>query len=161
MRLAQQNRIAGRSPALALGVVIAVASPAVATAAKRPAPRPNLVVESVADPPALGPANSLAVFAKIRNTGTATARASLTRFLLSLDERPGEDDIALNPADVRTRGLKRGRGVLLEPVLAAPWLREGAYHLIACADLDRVVRESSERDNCRASTGVLTISYGG
>jgi hypothetical protein len=100
------------------------------------------------------------VSARIGNRGAATAKASATSFLLSLDGTPSTDDIALGPAFVKTRAVGRNRTAPAEAVLAAPPLREGAYRLIACADVTRRVKETSEKDNCRASAGTLRISYG-
>lgn len=161
MELANKINATPRSLAVALSVVAVLAAPVAHAGGKRPAPRPNLVVASVSDPPAaVGPAGSLPVSAHVKNQGAATARASATAFLLSLDATPSSDDLALGPPRIKTRAVRRGRSVTVQAVVAAPPLREGTYHLIACADAMETIRESSERDNCRASTGTMTIFYG-
>jgi subtilase family serine protease len=143
----------------ALAAIAILAAPTAHAERKRPVPKPNLVISSLADPQALSPAGLLGVSAIVKNKGAAKAKASATAFVLSLDRTPSADDIALGPPFVKTRTLGRGDTATVQAVLAAPPLRAGTYHLIACADAKTAMRESSERDNCRASARTLTISY--
>ncbi len=116
----------------------------------------DLAETVVGDPPAIAPfGEPLTVTDTVRNLGTAIARASVTRFYLSLDRLRDNGDIQLD----------RGRVVpLLRPgsesagstaVTLGPAV--GTYYLLACADDTQQVVESDEANNCTASAGRVTI----
>ena len=116
--------------------------------------RPDLVVTSVTTGASSG--RSFTVGDTTRNRGTIAAPASRTRYYLSTDSlRSGGDRLA----------GARGIGSLAAGASdAATWLMtisptvpNGRYYLIVCADQGRVVTESNETNNCRASTGRITI----
>lgn len=89
----------------------------------------------------------VSVSATIRNSGSRAAQRS------KLDLTTGK----LRLARVTLGKLKTGRSRRVK--LAAPLARlaAGSYRLRLCADATRLVRERSERDNCRVA-GTLTIS---
>src|SRR4051812_32616282 len=142
--------------ALTLLVLALVAMPASATA--KPKPRPNLADSALGDPPStLAPGASLAGTATITNKGKRKAGRSRTGFFLSRDAKPSADDLTLGR--VKTKALKRGKKAAVVgtfKILATA--AAGTYRLLVCADSAGKVRESNERDNCRASRSALTIA---
>ena len=121
-------------------------------------PRPNLRELRVS-----APARTLVAGAtftardRLKNVGRAAAKRSSVAFFLSRDARSGRDDLRLGARAVKplragrtARGLKR----LRLPAAVAT----GRWRVIACADPQRRVRESSERDNCAAAAGALTVA---
>jgi hypothetical protein len=125
-----------------------------ATFALLPPPgQPDLVEVSVSNPPAtVRRKASFSVTDTVRNEGTGAAGASTTSYFLSVDAvRNGGD-----------RLLTGGRAV---PALAAGAqstgtvsvkvpnsMALGTYFLLACADETHVVAETSDANNCVAST---------
>jgi subtilase family serine protease len=116
----------------------------------------NLAVVALADPPAIAPfGERLTLTDTVRNLGTAIARASTTRFYLSLDTQRDSGDILLD----------RGRVVPpLRPGSESAGSTDvtlgqaaGTYYLLACADDLQRIPESDETDNCTASAGRVTI----
>ncbi|MGH2950317.1 MAG: hypothetical protein ACRDPC_29295, partial [Solirubrobacteraceae bacterium] len=91
---------------------------------------------------------SLSAEAAVVNRGARRARRTRLGFFLSQDGRRDRSDSALGRKRVRAiRGKRRRRS---ETRLRATGLAPGTYHLIACADVARRVRERRERNNCRA-----------
>ena len=119
---------------------------------------PDLVVANVearAVEPVL-PGGKLGVPATVRNKGAGRARDSRLRFFLSEDRVRG-DDVALASA-VRVRALRAGRSDAFKAVARVPApTRNGRYHVLACADSSHRVAERREGNNCRASTGRVTV----
>jgi subtilase family serine protease len=113
---------------------------------------PDLVVRAVGNPPAtavLG--GSFAVTDTVRNEGTGAAGISTTRYYLSLD--------ALKNTGDRLLSATRAVGALASGVTVSvpSTTRLGRYFLLACADDTRLVSETDETDNCRASATTLVV----
>jgi hypothetical protein len=124
------------------------------------ASRPDLVVGAVQNPPA-----KLSVLARLslrdttKNKGKGAAGASQTAYYLSSDRKQSVDDILLGARKVR--GLRAGKskaGSLR--VKVSPLAAGGSYYVLACADGQAKVQESSEKDNCRASSRKLKVPAG-
>ena len=131
---------------------------ALAAAAAALAGPPDLVVTSVeAALTPVAPGGKLSVPAVVRNAGERRARSSSTRFMLSEDGERSAGDIPLD-APVQIRALRAGRrAVFLASVRIPSFTPVGTYRVIGCADAGRRVRERSERNNCRASAGRVTV----
>ena len=139
--------------ALLAGLLLLLVASDTEAAGKR---RADLVAGAVSGAPArLAPGGAVEVRAKVTNQGRRRARASRGGLYLSKDAKLGGTDARL--AGIRIPALKprgsrkvRARGVL--PANATT----GAYRLLLCADVKRKVRESSERNNCRAAALEVT-----
>jgi hypothetical protein len=114
-------------------------------------PRPDLVVTTLVGPPGSVPEGaSLEVEYRVKNKGRARARQSTARFYLSRDRRRSRDDPRV--ARRAVKALKPRKGTRKEAELTIPaGTASGTYHLIACADGARRIKEARERNNCRTS----------
>lgn len=120
--------------------------------------RPDLVVTSVTTASgSVAAGGSLRVTVRVKNRRRGRAPASEVRFYL---DRNGVKD----KADRRLRGsvpvgrLKARRTAKLSARLEIPrGTPPGGYLLLACADDRRRVHESSEKNNCRASSAILEV----
>lgn len=119
--------------------------------------RADLRVASVApDTASARPGAAMAVEHVVRNAGARRAKASTTRLFLSQDRRRSSGDLLL--ADVAVPAIRPGRRVTTTAVTELPQIASpGAWRVIACADVKRVVRERRERNNCRASAPVEVV----
>jgi hypothetical protein len=137
-------------------IVIAAAVLALAPATAEAA-RPDLKVTSVS----LGAGNvttgsKLKVGDATRNAGRAAARRSTTTYYLSPDRRKSASDLKVATRKVgklRKRGRSRGAATARIPASLTP----GRWFVIACADGARRIRESNERNNCRATSASLIV----
>ena len=92
------------------------------------------------------------------NRGTVTAAATSTRYYLSLNTTKGAGDVLLTgiravpqlAADLASSG---SRAVTIP--IGAP---AGNYFLLACAGDQKLVSESNETNNCRASTTTIRVT---
>jgi CARDB len=137
--------------AIATALLVAVV-PAAAQAA-----RPDLKVTSISLGAGTATAGSkVKVGDATRNAGGAAARRSTTTYYLSADRRKSRSDFKIagrKVARLRRRGLSRGAATARIP----PSLTPGSWSVIACADSARRIRESNERNNCRASASSLIV----
>jgi subtilase family serine protease len=115
-------------------------------------------VISITNPPATATAGSaFSVTDTTKNQGTGQASSSTTRYYLSLDT--GKD-----AADRLLTG-SRGAGILAAGASSSGSLNvsipagtpAGIYYLLACADDTASVNESSESNNCLASSSTIQI----
>ena len=141
-----------RIPALAvLALALALAAPAPAFAA-----RPDLTVPRVGAVPATAaPGATVGLTDTTRNRGRAAAKPTRTARYLSPDRSKGRGDRRIGTRRVpalRPRRSSRRRTAVRLPAVA------GEFFVIACADDRRRVRESSERNNCRASASRLRVA---
>jgi subtilase family serine protease len=120
--------------------------------------KPDLVVTSVSNPPAGAAAGSaFSVTDTTQNQGTGSANSSTTRYYLSLDGSKDATDRLLTGS--------RGVGILAAGAASSGSLNvgipagtpSGLYFLLACADDASFINESSETNNCLASTGQVQI----
>jgi hypothetical protein len=141
--------------AAALALAAAAAPGAVALAGK-PKARPDLVVSSVSSVPfeATG-GRSIRMRDKVTNRGPGGARRSQTAYYLSFDATRDRSDRRLAARPVPS--LERGRRSSGVAQVVMPTNTAGLFRIIACADDQRRIRESNERNNCRAAPGEVTI----
>jgi subtilase family serine protease len=120
---------------------------------------PNLVTSAVSNPPAgIAVGRGFAVTDTARNAGNATAGASTTRYWLSVDAAWSSGDRLLrgSRAVVALAPGATASGTATATVPAGT--PTGSYYLLACADDGKVVTESNEKDNCRASTTKVSVT---
>ena len=136
-----------------LALVFTGSAIAFAATGNRVSARPNLVVSSISNPPdVVVPGHSFQIRDRTRNTGRAVAGRTVTQYYLSAN---GHRTAAGHRPVPR---LRAGRSsAAAGTVTVAATLKPGAYLLLACADGGRVVRESSERDNCRTAATKLIV----
>src|SRR5262249_42741418 len=134
---------------LALSVLLSAVSGAAAAA-------PDLIVTSVTDPPTTAlPKDSFTVTATVKNQGTADAGASSTRFfLVSPDGTTVKNLKGLQAIDALAPGASESPAAT---VAVYSDTVPGTSFLAACADGLKVVTESNETNNCRSSTGKITV----
>ena len=134
-------------------MVLAFLIGAPAEAAKQ---RPDLSVSKVQVRGPLELGGALRVSVTVRNRGRARAKGSQTSFVLSRDKRSGRGDPALSRS--RTKAVKARKVTKRTVTLRVPaLLPAGAWRVVACADARRKVKESKERNNCRASRALALV----
>jgi hypothetical protein len=119
---------------------------------------PDLVVTSVADPPAWAEqGHTFTASDTTRNVGLNVAAASRTRYYLSADTVRDPGDRVL-PGARRVPSL--GAGVSSsgsQEVTVPAKTQSGTYFLLACADDTSLVEESDETNNCIASSTRIAV----
>ena len=119
---------------------------------------PDLVVSSLAGlPSAMAAGTSFPEATTTANVGNGPARASTTRFYLSLNKAKGATDVLLSSSDA-VASLTPGASQTDNPTLAIPNGTAGRYYLLGCSDDLKAVRESNEKNNCTASLTRVNIS---
>ena len=120
------------------------------------APRPDLkITKLTAGPTQVRAADPILVVDTTTNKGKGKAKRSKNGYYLSRDEKADEGDELLGRRGVKK--LKRGKRAEGAQELTIPADASGSYRLIACADDAGKVKESNERNNCRAS-GPITVT---
>jgi subtilase family serine protease len=120
---------------------------------------PDLVVGALSTTAtSVAPGGRLSVSHTVLNQGDASAAASRTRFYLSPDAVRGAGDILLVGTGSVTTLLpgKSGGSTVTLAVPAATALRN--YYLLGCADDLGAVTERDESNNCRAASGLVTVT---
>jgi glucose/arabinose dehydrogenase/subtilase family serine protease len=125
--------------------------------------RPDLVESAVSEPPANAtPGSSFTVSDTTKNNSVdVSAGASTTRYYLSLDGikdggdklLSGNRGVPLLTPDPTPGATNTGTRTVTIPTSAVA----GSYFLLACADDTKVVTETNETNNCKASTGKVTV----
>lgn len=119
--------------------------------------RPNLTTVSVTDPPRKAePGDTFTIRSTVKNAGRGEAGASHVRVLMSKDKIASDRDLTV--ASGRIKALRPRRSVTVDASVTVPEGAKGSYHLLTCADSRRKVRETDERDNCRASAKKVAIT---
>jgi CARDB len=146
---------------LALLAAFGAAASFVGGAARAEPAHPDLVVRVVTHPAQFVMRGAfLDVGYRISNVGSGAAAKSLAGFALSRDKRRSADDLALKPTQPIPR-LGRGRSYEHSPTFTIPRTAGlGAWYVIGCADVSGRVRETNERNNCRASGGTVEVQEG-
>jgi hypothetical protein len=150
-----KRRLALLLPTAAVATVggIAVISPASSAPG-----RADLTVGALNEPPETGPAGSRfgASFAVV-NQGPGRARKkTVTRFFL--DRTPDNKKGRRSVGKKSVRGMDGQNEQNARARLRIPrGLADGEYHLVACADAGKKVRESKEGNNCRISGQTLGV----
>ena len=120
--------------------------------------RPDLVVTAVSDPPpSATPGTSFSVSDTTQNNGAVSANGSTTRYYLSLDAVLQAGDkllTATRPVGMLAAGANSPGTV---NVTIPTSIAAGSYFLLACADDTKVVIETNETNNCKASAGKVTV----
>ncbi|GAA5123700.1 hypothetical protein GCM10023339_44040 [Alloalcanivorax gelatiniphagus] len=128
--------------------------PASAAAAS---PRPDLTITSVTVTGAAKPGEVISVSTKVKNASKAKAPATRTTFALSTDKSAG-GDVTL-PVKSKVKALKPGKRASVKASVVLPAsTADGSYFVIACADGGKKVRESNEKNNCRASDAPVKVA---
>ena len=145
--------------ALLMLALAAAAMPA-AEAKKRAAT--DLTVLRVVDPPASSaPGAPVLVGHTVRNRGRGKAGKTAVGYWLSSDRRRGKGDVKLAGTRKVPALRKRRKSSAKKRVALPAAVSPGLYHVIACVDPRRKVREAKEGNNCRASKGRMRIAAGG
>jgi len=118
---------------------------------------PDLVVSSISNPPSTAHAgSSFFVTDTTGNSGDNTASASTTQYRLSVDAAITSSDTLIGTRSVGT--LKKGSSSTGSVTVTIPSnLTLGTYYLGACADGTGAVTESTETNNCLASTTTVNV----
>jgi CARDB len=121
------------------------------------APLPDLIVTALSNPPSSALSGDLfKVTDKTKNRGAGRAKGSVIRYYLSPDKKWGKTDLLLGSRNVpalRSGATSRGTVQVEVPMAIKP----ASYFLIACADAAHRVRESNEKNNCRAPTRAIAV----
>ena len=123
-----------------------------------PPGRADLRVATVSEPPASAlRGGRFTASETVTNAGTAGANSSRTRYYLSTTGTRGAGDVLLGGSRlVSTLGVG-AEAVGTITVTVPSTAPVGTYRLLACADDTKVVNESDETNNCRASAGSIVI----
>jgi subtilase family serine protease len=120
---------------------------------------PDLKETAVSNPPAsVKQGGSFNVTDTTANVGTGPAGASTTRYYLSLDKTKGATDVLLTGSRAvlaLAAGASSTGTVGVSVPVPTPL---GTYYLLACADDLKVVKESKEGNNCRASASKVQVT---
>lgn len=143
-----------RAGVLSLAVVAALAVAPAALAKGKP----DLSVRSISKPPAsVERTAGFDVTSTVRNAA-GSAKASKTSFYLSRSTRKARGAILLKPDQVVPKLKARASAVSTTTLVVPGAVPVGTYHVIACADATRKVREHSENNNCKAARGKLKVT---
>jgi hypothetical protein len=138
----------------AVALVVSLAASATAFSAPRSAVsvRPDLVVSSLPNPPAVVfQGNGFSARDRTRNIGRAAARATVTRYYLSEN---GQRTAVGRRSVAPLRPSKSSAGLVT--VKVPDTVETGVYSFVACADGPGAVKEASERNNClTAATKII------
>lgn len=144
-------------PVMGLGLVFSVMGSVPANAAAKK--RPDLVVSAVAASPAKVAAGGvLTVKDTTANRGRKAAPRSVTRYVLSKDKKLNRGDVRLRDRAVRALKPRKKHATKALKVRVPATTKPGTYWLLACADARKKVKESNERNNCRAVRKRVTIA---
>lgn len=121
---------------------------------------PDMVtVETLHSTARLSPGSSFSASDRVRNAGNASSGTSTTRYYLSLDSEKGFGDMQLSGSrsipDLAPDAESAGTVTLSISASASP----GTYHLLACADVSRQIKELDESNNCKAAPAQIVIEY--
>jgi hypothetical protein len=118
---------------------------------------PDLVVESVGDPPpALVVGQNFSASDATRNAGTAGAASSAVAYYLS--PTPTKGPGARRLSTTRSTGpIVSGATSSGQVSVKVPSLAAGTYYLVACADVSSAVAELDEGNNCAAAGGTTAV----
>jgi hypothetical protein len=122
------------------------------------APSADLAVRSASAPAdALAPGAALTAQSVTKNVGRKRAPASATFYFLSLDTKKDASDIRL-VGQQSVKALKAGKSGSGSARVSLPTsVAPGAYFLLGCADGANKVKETNEKNNCKASAARTTV----
>jgi len=121
--------------------------------------KPDLISTAVGvEPGARTPGSPLTFVTGVENVGLGTAKASSTRYYLSIDTVRSANDVLLIGSD-SVPGLAPGAShVRLVTVTIPASTPLGSYHVLACADDTKVIAEVDETNNCLASSELIPVA---
>jgi hypothetical protein len=119
---------------------------------------PDLIESALSNPPAIAkPGSSFAIKETVQNVGNDIAGLSATRFYLSLDTVRNNGDLLLSGGR-SVPALKPGISSTGASSVTLPTTTlSGNYFLLACSDDGKVIPESSETNNCKASAATVQV----
>jgi len=124
----------------------------------RASPRPDLVEAAVfVSQRTVQAGGSLRVTDAVHNRGGARAPRSTTGYYISRDRTHEPGDMRLGGRSIgslRPRATSRASTTVSIPASAVP----GSYRVLACADDRHRIRESDERNNCRATARTVKVT---
>ena len=151
---------AAGAPALVLSCLAVL--PVGAGALRRTPPRPDLVVRSISRPSrsTAVPGASFSVRVQVANAGRNPSRRSLAKVTLDTARGLAHPGSGWDVGSLRVPALRPRKRFSATAHLKVPNVQdiEGTFYADVCADADRKVKESNERNNCRASRTKITIS---
>jgi hypothetical protein len=118
---------------------------------------PDLVETAVSNPPStVTPGGTFSITDTVQNIGNATAAASTTRYYLSTTaSKTGSSTLLTGNRSVPSlapAATSSGNASVTVPST----LPSGTYFLLACSDDIKLVSETNETNNCKASTNTTT-----
>jgi hypothetical protein len=146
------NRYTVLRRAVPVGVAVGLSlmPPSVAAASGRP----DLHTTALAiTPAAVAPGETLVAEDTVANLGKRKAKPSTTAYLLSAESGSDAGDHRLGTRQVhklKPRKRDTGGASFILPASTSP----GSYHVLACADAERVVAEKKEGNNCSVSAAI-------
>jgi subtilase family serine protease len=115
---------------------------------------PDLVETAVSNPPAAAVIGSfLTISDTVTNQGNGAAGSFVVRYYLSFDQNKESWDTLLGSRTVTS--LAAGASSTASVTVQIPSMSSQTFQVLACADDLASVAESSEFNNCRASTGMV------
>ena len=124
---------------------------------------PDLVETGVSNPPPSVPAGGKFVVADdAANVGAVSSAASTTRYYLSKDTSRNSGDVLLTGSRAvpalgsSGQAISFSSGSVLVTVPSAT--AAGVYHVLACADDLKAVKETVETNNCRAAFTTVQVT---
>lgn len=151
--------MSGRLVASVVGLGLVASMVGAVPAHAAPKKRPDLVVKVLSvSPGEAGPGGVLRIKDTSANRGRKAARRSVTRYVLSKDRKLDRRDVRLRDRPVRKLKPRTRHASTVQRVRVPARTKPGTYWLLACADARRQVRESNERNNCRAARSRLRIA---
>jgi hypothetical protein len=122
------------------------------------AARPDVAVTALGDPVPAALAGTAVKASDTVGARSGRARATTTTYYLSVNKRLDRRDVKLRGAR-KVHRLSRGQSAKgTRSVVVPAKTKPGVYRLLACADGTRRIRESNERNNCRASKRTVAIT---
>ncbi|MGI0024925.1 MAG: CARDB domain-containing protein, partial [Nitrososphaera sp.] len=120
---------------------------------------PDLVETTVTNPSATAKRGGrFSVTDTAKNQGTAPARGSTTRYYLSLDRLKSSGDKRLTGSRAVSSLAPGAKAAGTVTVTIPSTTTVGSYYRLACADDAKVVAESNESNNCKASTTKVKVN---
>ena len=120
---------------------------------------PDLTISALANPPSVGvPGGTFSAVDTTLNQGTGDASSSITRFYLSTDTAQDAADKLLSGTRIVSSLTVNASSSGTVTVTIPSTVVSGTYYLLACGDDTKLVSESDEINNCKASGTTLVIT---
>jgi hypothetical protein len=146
-----------RAALLVSSILVALLAIAPAAGAKTKAALPDLVVKKVSKPPKTKTVGTkLKLVVRVANVGGAPAGRSPLGIYLGKGTKHAKKDKRLKRVKVKPLAAGKTRKVKLRFVLPAT-TKLGSYHLFACADDTKKLKEAKER-NCKGTRKIRLLA---